>query len=187
MKVLPALIIIGSLGSGCSDLNCPEGTVACGDECRDITGDPEACGGCNAGACGDREYCDQGVCACRPGLSDCSGTCVDTNSDPAHCGGCDQACAEVCTGGVCGAAAACTLTIYEGACVDLAFDPLNCGSCGHACAVDQVCFAGGCWYYEPALGCETCAECDACPEKEPCCDLPGYFAACVDSPQPCPY
>jgi hypothetical protein len=175
----------GLCGGG--GVSCPPGSIDCNGECLDVSADPEDCGACNDGRCASREFCYQGHCVCRPGLTDCDGTCVDTGSDPAHCGGCDRDCAGTCTGGVCGEADACDKDICDGACVDRATDPMHCGACNHACAVDQVCFAGGCWDYQPAQGCATCEGCDFCPDVEPCCELPGYGTSCVDSPQPCPY
>lgn len=115
----------------------------------------------------------------------CDGACVDVQSDPDHCGGCGVACDGVCVAGSCQDKAACDLKVCDGACVDTSDHPLHCGQCDNACAVDQVCFAGGCWDYEPTPGCQTCGDCD-CPDQETCCDLPGYGLHCVDTEAPCP-
>ncbi len=167
-------------------MTCPPGLVDCGGECRDVSNDPEHCGTCDVVKCGDDEFCQDGACVCRPGLAACGGACVDVESDPANCGGCGAACDGVCVAGACKAAGDCAQTVCGGACVDSQTNPLHCGGCGQACAVDQVCFGGACWDYEPAPGCEACAGCDACPKVEVCCDLAGYGASCVDTKLKCP-
>lgn len=163
---------------------CPQGAEDCDGECVDIENDPENCGACEL-SCGDREYCDDGACVCRPGLDECDGECVDLHTDPAHCGDClAAACPAFCVERQC--SADCGQDECDRSCVDTNTDPLNCGSCGEVCAGDQVCIAGGCWDYLPAVGCESCDGCDACVGEEICCDLPGYGTSCVDQLDACP-
>ncbi len=150
-----------------------------------MSNDPEHCGTCDKQACADSEFCQDGTCLCRPELTSCGGGCVDVHSDPDHCGACDVPCDQVCVAGSCESAAACGLTVCDGACVDTAAHPLHCGECGNACAVDQVCFGGECWDYEPTPGCLSCGGCE-CPDPESCCDLPGYGVHCVDTELACP-
>ena len=173
----------GSGVCGGSPTACPPGYVDCGGECRDVSADPEQCGSCS-GVCGDEEYCQDGACVCRPRYSECGGACVDTTSDPAHCGDCDTPCADVCFSGACVSADACTETVCGGSCVDLDIDPLHCGSCTNACARDQICIAGQCWDYEPAVDCTSCGDC-SCPDSETCCELTGYGVSCVDTSVGC--
>ena len=95
-------------------------------------------------------------------------------------------CDDTCVDGQCLGEADSPLEVCDGACVDTQTNPIHCGGCGSDCAADQVCFAGDCWDYEPAVGCDACGACDACPGGEQCCDLSGYGTSCVDSPRPCP-
>jgi hypothetical protein len=87
--------------------------------------------------------------------------------------------------GSCGDENACALEVCDNACVDFDNDPLNCGDCGEICAVDQICFGGQCWDYEPAAGCDSCDGCDVC-GQENCCELADYGVSCVDSDLGCP-
>jgi hypothetical protein len=154
---------------------CLAGYVDCGGECRDVSGDPEFCGACAPVGCDADRFCSDGACACRPGLTECGGACVDTGADRDHCGDCDMPCegaTSTCVDGACASGATCALEVCDGACVDTSTNVAHCGGCGSACAVDQVCIARECWDYEPAVGCTSCDNCDACPTDEPCCDLP---------------
>ncbi len=149
--------------------------------CADTTADPSFCGTGGAGgcgvACGDREYCDgTGKCACRPGLKSCTvagttaPTCLNTAGSPFACGDCGKTClgTEICIGGACKAAATacptgqskCTFggtggTTLAG-CYDLNKDDTHCGTCGTTCNNDEICVAGRCRGYVPAVTCTTC-------------------------------
>lgn len=181
-----ASCVSGACG-GDASAGCPTGMVDCGGgDCRDLSNDPEFCGACVQAQCGDAQFCQDGICVCRPGLTDCDGQCVDTNSDPGNCGGCGNNCDMTCVGGNCLNESSCTTTVCHGsACVDTDNDPLNCGDCDNACAMDQVCIAGQCWDYEPTLACDSCDGCSAC-GGQTCCDLTGYGTSCVDTTEPCP-
>ncbi len=174
---------------------CPLGQILCDGACTDVATDSHHCGSCDESCGGDE--CRSGVCGggkgCPEAMVDCEGECRDLSGDPEYCGGCDQYLCrgrESCWNGIC---------VYrpelnpcgEVGCVDGQSDPAHCGDCGvacdggSACAQDQVCLGGGCWDYEPAIGCASCAGCD-CPEDEQCCDLIGYGVSCVDTRRPCP-
>jgi hypothetical protein len=166
-------------------MTCGFGAAA---TCTDTTDDQNNCGGCGT-TCGTfaNRYCNgSGVCAPTPGDTDCTGggltLAVNLSEDGNNCGACGKACTagQVCSKGACVATGCGTLTAcpaytpFGGAgaansCVDTNTDPVNCGGCGssatgptsHMCRRDQVCVAGTCRDYLPALGCSTCpcAEC----------------------------
>ena len=76
-----------------------------------------------------------------------------------------------CAGGVCVADCG-GLDRCGDACVDFDTDPLNCGGCGDNCSRDQICVAGNCRDFGPALGCTMCP-CAACTgDTDQCCTHP---------------
>jgi hypothetical protein len=165
----------------CDDDTCPEGQIPCDGECAL----PAACG-CEAGCDPERERCEDGVCACRPGLARCGAVCVDPNSDPAHCGECDRPCEDgtLCQTGACVGGCADGHTPCAGACVDLGSHPLHCDACDAACDADELCVAASCRPYAPIDGCDACPCADACGAGEgeaQCCHAPFLDApVCVD-------
>jgi hypothetical protein len=162
---------------------CTMGLVNCGGEgnrCRDLQNDPSRCGSCST-ACEDDEYCEDGACACRPGLTACGETCVDTRSNDLHCGQCDRECTgqmDFCMAGVCamgcmGPATACDPN--QQSCVlnaSMNVNPLHCGACDTACGRQEVCVQGECRPFVMALGCDTCP-CSFCQAGSRCCTYPG--------------
>ena len=171
-------------GACAGTATCPPGMIECGG-CYDVSNDPEFCGSCRPYQCAGSEFCVDGQCSCRPGLTDCGGNCVDTQSDLSHCGGCGRACNQSCVGGNCVSGSSCTQTDCSGACVDTNSNPLHCGACNALCAVDQICIGGQCYDYAATTDCTSCAGCN-CAAPEKCCDIGGYGIVCVDTPQPCP-
>jgi len=140
-------------------LACGDGLTRCGDACRDVSSDPESCGGCGI-RCAAGERCESGACvpACSADRVLCGTICVDTSSDRSHCGACGVACGmgEECCGGVCvdtaGNAEQCGGCCVrcggspgcDGACRDVGWDEAHCGSCFAACAPDEECRSGSC-------------------------------------------
>lgn len=129
---------------------CPDAQpVACAGRCVDLATDPRHCGMCGR-ACGPRETCADGACACREPFVECAGECLDPRADLRHCGDCDTPCVPnaACVDGRCSCPA--PLTSCEptaglpGACVDLQTDALHCGACRRACRVDERCVSGSC-------------------------------------------
>jgi len=154
-------------GQSCFEGTCKCLGTTCGAACVDLAGDPLNCGACGV-ACGDEQYCrlDAGPnCKCRPPAVACTGTCRDRNSDPFACGACDNVCPGACAKGACVTSCPAGLTgcLVSGkvACVDVLKDPAHCGACGTMCKNDQVCAAGVCAQYRPAVGCTACP-CPVC-------------------------
>jgi hypothetical protein len=165
---------------------CTDGLLACnnGRTCVDQYVDVNNCGACGV-QCTDQQWCDNGTCACRPGLTEVSGNCVDLLSDPQNCGTTGTTCAEVCLAGEC--AAACgggngTIRECDGACVNTRTDPNNCGECGRSCNADEVCVDGECRNWDVAVGCNTCPCNNACTgNNRDCCPYPGAdVAICIE-------
>jgi hypothetical protein len=73
--------------------------------------------------------------------------------------------------GRCETAATCTMDVGDGACVDR-HEPCSLRHVRQCVRVHQVCVNGECFDHEPAAGCSSCRACDACPQDEPCRDLP---------------
>ncbi len=165
--------------------------------CVAILDDPMNCGGCGR-RCREDEYCDDGECRCRPGLTECGGRCVDTSWDRVNCGECGHRCRGAPTGGSSCYEGECVAGCPEGtepcdeppgSCVPLAAmesSPNHCGGCSIACAVDEICAEGRCWRFEVGRGCSSCP----CPECEgrTCCDYPEVegLIVCVDGDLTCP-
>ena len=168
---------------------CPGESVHCppDGDCIDLTADPQNCGGCGV-QCDDREFCEEGVCVCRPELTDCAGVCIDTHTNPQNCGNCERPpCSpgQVCVDRTC-VDEPCPDGLTEcmpGECIDATSDPLHCGSCDERCSNDQLCLDGLCADYGPAVGCESCDGCDACEGHESCCDVFPYGPVCIDPAQ----
>lgn len=144
---------------------CP--STVCGAECVELAADPRNCGACG-NKCNADQYCRLGagpVCKCRPPAVACAGQCKDRNSDPTGCGDCDNKCAKACARGACVDSCPADLKgcVVDGltACVDLKKDPAHCGACDKQCAFDEVCAAGTCARYRPAVGCVACP-CTVC-------------------------
>jgi len=140
-----------------------------GGTCVDTHEDPSNCGDCTNG-CGGNRYCKTGGCECLPGYIDCGGTCVDPQGDGHNCGGCGNTCGKRCVNGACFGApdpgcsgAPGRTSCGGGSCFDLQNDVKNCGSCGHACGDGQLCAAGSCQDYTPAVGCSSASSCDCSP------------------------
>ena len=87
--------------------DCDAPFAMCGKLCRDLSSDPNNCGGCGIKIDRETEICCDGV----PTLIDSEncGTCGEV------CGPDDVCCAE------------------SGGCADLQSDPNNCGECGNVC------------------------------------------------------
>jgi len=113
-------------------------------------------------------------------------------TDPDNCGTPNHVCGLVtntCVSGVCLAAASCLppntrctdVTPTLGDCVDEQTDAQSCGFCGNACNSDQVCVAGFCQNYNPAVPCSTCP-CTECTGFDACC--PSYTGS-TTSPEMC--
>ena len=94
-----------ALGS-CRLLECThENEQPCGDQCVDVTKDPDNCGGCGNSCANNRPSyvtndvaCEAGKCVytCEAGYENCgsegSTECVDLTSDRKNCGECGHAC-----------------------------------------------------------------------------------------------
>jgi hypothetical protein len=186
-------------GNGCgqfgtctaSACSCPANSTMCGGggfgTCTDMTEDPNHCGSCG-NQCNSRQYCaptmaaPAGACVCRPGFSLCGTTCTNLQGNANHCGSCGNQCAggQSCVNGTCTTgnnSCGAGLTACGGgggggtSCFNLQTDPRNCGGCGNTCANTQVCLAGTCQQYAPALGCTTCpcTECNTVLPGSHCC------------------
>lgn len=151
---------------------CPDTTNSvCSDACVDTSNSAAACGSCST-KCARAQYCSPSPsgpdCTCEPGFDACgAGNCVDFKGDAANCGKCGHVCSGGhCVAGECQDTDPCRTGRSEcssgGAksCFDLKNDPTHCGACDKQCAVSEVCVAGNCRSYIPALGC-TAAPCDA--------------------------
>jgi len=127
---------------------------------RDLTNDPDACGGCGL-SCSSTgmatRTCTASTCngMCTSGFADCDGNklsngCeINTQTDPANCGTCGKQCAtpplpsnvvttqcktSSCAVATCTAGFAdCNGSFTDGCEIDTTNDQANCGSCGHAC------------------------------------------------------
>jgi len=167
------------------------GYTMCGNSCVDVDRDPRHCGGCG-NDCKDAEYCSGGECVCRPGLTLIDGNCRDTSSDEKACGAAQEECGgstDFCEAGMCVAACSPESDACGKKCVDQQTDPLHCGSCSTPgeCATIEVCVAGDCRGWRPALGCTACPCPDACTGTfATCCSYPGDAALviCVDGDCP---
>ena len=87
--------------------DCDAPFAMCGKMCRDLSSDPNHCGGCGIKIDPETEICCDGVPT--PIDEDNCGTCGEV------CGPDDVCCAE------------------SGGCADLQSDPNNCGECGNVC------------------------------------------------------
>ena len=159
---------------------CPATTLVCGATCVASHEDPLHCSatGCTDAACADGRICKSGACTCRPGLTLCGGGCVELSGDAQNCQGCGQKCTggEQCTPGSGCSGAPCP----EGrlacgrSCWDAQNDSIHCGTdCASIkrCKVDQVCIAGSCVGYVPAIACGSASSCDCgaiVPGSTPC-------------------
>jgi hypothetical protein len=136
----------------CRERGCSGVEECCGDQCTDLSSDPNNCGNCGH-ACSNGEECVGGQCQCADDFTDCSGQCVDTQSDHENCGVCGHACTgcEICVSGqctsICGTDAVCCNDRCVPLCPDnSAPDPTTCecGACkgqtdGTECGQNQVC------------------------------------------------
>ncbi len=171
----------------------------CGASCVDLSGDPLNCGACGV-KCNDDQYCRLLAgpnCKCRPPAVACTGTCRDRSSDPNACGDCGTVCpssAPACAKGSCAALCPAGLTGCPSggkvACVDTTSNPGHCGKCGTVCATDELCVAGACVHYRPAVGCVTCP-CAVCAgifaKPWSCCPpLPGHKSSLCVAATACP-
>ena len=137
---------------------CPPGLANCNGACRDVSIDPDNCGGCGV-ACTAGSVCRRGGCiaqcpppsclppTCPPGMLLCNGLCVVPAIDPSNCGACGRTCSlgQTCINGGCATATACPpgQTICASSCVNTRTDANNCGACGTHCP-SGVCSNGSC-------------------------------------------
>ncbi len=152
---------------GVCQLSCQEGLVRCGSVgdqvCIDPLISPDHCGakgncvGTNPSAddfigvaCQGDHVCQDGACACLPGLTACGGgtDCVDTLKDRANCGDCGNpnTGAHICVEGEICAAGTCALSCPAGLtqcgpvggefCTNTVYDPENCGGCAGVTGTD---------------------------------------------------
>jgi hypothetical protein len=70
--------------------SCPDNYEFCGETCVNVMNDPKNCGAC--GIVCPTGTCNDGQCACNPGLTWCSPVCTNTNTDPNNCGSCGTVC-----------------------------------------------------------------------------------------------
>ena len=130
----------------------------CGDDCVDISNNPEHCGDCDV-ACPQGQTCVSGSCegsSCTSPEVSCLGECVDLMTHHDHCGGCEQPCAgdEVCINGACSADCPGDWEVCGDVCVDTNTDPAHCGGCDKPCADGEECASGVC---QCPQGTESCA------------------------------
>jgi hypothetical protein len=163
------------------DASPPDATPSCSPSdprCTGI-GNPESCGSAET-RCRADQYCVDGACACRPGLTPVDGACVDLMTDPNNCGAVGMRCdGGVCSGGHCSERCGEGFRFCDGGCVG-PNDVFNCGECGRRCDRDEVCVRGGCEQYDP-LRCNSCP-CDRCERQ--CCDY-GGGVICLET-ETCP-
>lgn len=186
----PAYGVCNGGTCGCA----PSGMKAClpDRKCEDVQISPVHCGDCGT-TCTAGAWCKDGTCQCRAGFTRCGGACVDLSVDPANCGQCGNSCeGDACRQGSCRdnnrcpfPEGRCRVSDEDGvACLpESRFDnPLYCredafpNRCGQRCRGDQICVKPGffsprrCFDVRPALGCTSCANCDACTSDEVCDD-----------------
>ncbi len=110
----------------------PQLCTPCGNDCIDVSSDPNNCGACGvvAGALG---HCMNGKVACSAGATKCGSTCVDLETDPNNCGACGV---RVPPGTTCGggnpSCADPSKISCNGQCVAM-LDASHCGSCARDC------------------------------------------------------
>jgi hypothetical protein len=182
-----------AFGCGVACKACDVDGMCCPGQigCTDVGADPLRCGSCS-NECGAAEWCENAMCACRPGLTGSAGACTDPKADPSACGG-GAACGAptpFCEGGACVAACANGLTECSGGCVDTNTHPQHCGACGGACAVDELCVGGQCFGYRGTGVCTACpcVEAPCTGDFDKCCAFPGsQKPVCVNHDAPgCP-
>jgi glucosylceramidase len=81
------LVILLIMAAACTrqppaGLVCPEGQVACGATCLDVSADPSNCGGCGI-PCAADHLCQGGACRCSGGSLDCNGSCLPPDAGAA--------------------------------------------------------------------------------------------------------
>ena len=148
-----------ALGS-CRLLECThENEQPCGDQCVDVTNDPDNCGGCGNSCANNRPSyvtndvaCEAGKCVytCEEGYENCgsegSTECVDLTADRKNCGECGHACEpneycqeNICKPSNCSDEYAC---FQQGACVT--HDATACGSDCKTCALELNAYEATC-------------------------------------------
>ena len=126
VKILPPNTEGNSIGM-CS--SCPQDNLVCENKCVNVMNDHDNCGGCK-NACGEHEYCNNGICdsteVCSKPKIDCyctgdetSMSCTDIASEQAQ-----RACIDPKSNNYCGAT--------------------DCGHLGVQCSVGQSCDQGEC-------------------------------------------
>jgi hypothetical protein len=153
---------------------CVQGVCVC--EANTCASLQVACGrwndGCgrddlDCGACGVREFCNEGSCKCEAGTAPCGIGDACLLDDGGTCTSNTECCSGACVAGICiqpgescDDPVDCTEgnTCCDGSCTDTSTNPQHCGSCGYACAsTTEICSNGECLC---AAGYEVCG--DAC-------------------------
>ena len=127
---------------------CPQGEVACGNTCSNLSNDPQHCGDCQRNA--DRRHVRAGMCVCEQGKTLCPNgpggnpACADLQTDPRFCGDCGTQCptGSACVAGQCECMGGqqCGMQL----CVNTQSSPANCGMCGVFCQGEEFCNNGQC-------------------------------------------
>jgi hypothetical protein len=183
----PDNMYYGCAQGECGHLKCRAGFGSCdGKEdtgCETALTTNDNCGKCgNACPTGQncqRDYYNNYICMCPPGLTLCDRRCIDVANDVYNCGSCGAQCEDLAGGVLVGASgktsiAACVYGSCERKCVagradcngnradecetNTNSDPQNCGGCGIVCdaVAGQACVGGRC-------AVEPCDQIDAGP------------------------
>ncbi len=142
IAILGFAVLAAVCSDEASDLVCPAGQMACGQQCIPVTADAKNCGGCGI-PCSAGQICQAGACQCVSGML-CNGACIPP--DATHCGDCATACpsGQVCSNNACSPACSDGETLCGTTCaLASGSDAFHCGGCS-ACAPGQVCSGGSC-------------------------------------------
>ena len=182
---------VDDLAFGCADPLCNPCNVlssmaaCCEGSCVDLMFDANNCAACG-NDCEADQYCQDGTCVCKPGLTLVSGSCVDLASDHNNCGAEGMVCMSPsldCQAGTCVGQCSGAFTECGNHCVDTSNDPFFCGDCfDSVCEEDELCVNGDCdlWIPGSSVGCSACP-CPDCPEGYQCSTYPGTsMVICVE-------